>query len=78
MPISPISAYQGTEDEEPQRHSRMSVSTSESAFQSQKPTGAGVNTGAGSTREKTDAEREADKRYEESMEEEYAKREGGA
>lgn len=41
-------------------------------------TGAGVNTGAGTTRPKTEAEIEADKRYEEAMEEEYAKREGGA
>lgn len=45
---------------------------------SERPTGAGVNTGAGTTREKTDAEREADRRYEEAIEEEYAKREGGA
>ena len=42
------------------------------------PTGAGVNTGAGTTRDKTEAEREADRLYEERMEEEYAKREGGA
>ncbi|RYP21692.1 hypothetical protein DL767_009208 [Monosporascus sp. MG133] len=41
-------------------------------------TGAGVNTGAGITREKTEAEIEADRLYEERMEEEYAKREGGA
>ncbi|KAK4039229.1 hypothetical protein C8A01DRAFT_36789 [Parachaetomium inaequale] len=39
---------------------------------------AGVNTGAGTTRPKTEAEIEADKVYEEAMEEEYAKREGGA
>lgn len=43
-----------------------------------RPTGAGVDTGAGSTREKTSEEVEADKRYEEAMEEEYAKRDGGA
>ena len=42
------------------------------------PTGAGVNTGAGTTREKTEAELEADRLYEEKMEDEYAKREGGA
>lgn len=42
------------------------------------PTGAGVNTGAGSSRSKTAEEIEADKRYEEAMEEEYAKRDGGA
>ena len=41
-------------------------------------TGAGVDTGAGTTREKTEAELEADRLYEERMEEEYAKREGGA
>ncbi|KAI1821316.1 glycoside hydrolase superfamily [Xylaria intraflava] len=41
-------------------------------------TGAGINTGAGMTREKTEAEIEADRMYEEAMEEEYAKREGGA
>lgn len=41
-------------------------------------TGAGANTGAGVTREKTAAELEADRLYEEAMEEEYAKREGGA
>ena len=43
-----------------------------------RPEGAGVNTGAGATREKTEEEREADRRYEEAMEDEYAKREGGA
>ncbi|KAJ3577359.1 hypothetical protein NPX13_g3206 [Xylaria arbuscula] len=41
-------------------------------------TGAGVNTGAGTTREKTEAEIEADRLYEEAIEEEYAKRDGGA
>lgn len=40
--------------------------------------GAGVNTGAGTTRPKTDEELEADRLYEERIEEEYAKREGGA
>ncbi|EAA28307.2 hypothetical protein GE21DRAFT_9123 [Neurospora crassa] len=44
----------------------------------QRPTGAGVNTGAGSSRPKTEAELEADRLYEERMEEEYAKRDGGA
>ncbi|KAK4190753.1 hypothetical protein QBC35DRAFT_448942 [Podospora australis] len=42
------------------------------------PTGAGANTGAGTTRPKTQEEVEADRKYEEAMEEEYAKREGGA
>jgi len=41
-------------------------------------TGAGTNTGAGTTRSKTEAELEADRLYEERMEDEYAKREGGA
>jgi hypothetical protein len=41
-------------------------------------TGAGVNTGAGVTRAKTAAEEEADRLYEERMEEEYAKRDGGS
>lgn len=44
----------------------------------QQPSGAGVNTGAGMTRPKTQEELEADRLYEERMEEEYAKREGGA
>ncbi|KAM0426668.1 hypothetical protein ACHAPT_007984 [Fusarium lateritium] len=41
-------------------------------------TGAGANTGAGVTRPKTEEELEADRLYEEAMEEEYAKREGGS
>ncbi|KAH8897014.1 hypothetical protein GQ53DRAFT_637989 [Thozetella sp. PMI_491] len=45
---------------------------------SDRPTGAGVDTGAGITRPKTEAEKEADRQYEELIEEEYAKREGGA
>ncbi|KAF4336430.1 NAPE-hydrolyzing phospholipase D [Fusarium beomiforme] len=40
-------------------------------------TGAGANTGAGVTRPKTEEEKEADRLYEEAMEEEYAKRDGG-
>jgi hypothetical protein len=43
-----------------------------------KATGAGVDTGAGTTRDKTEAEKEADRLYEEAMEDEYAKRDGGA
>ncbi|KAK2766474.1 hypothetical protein CKAH01_04757 [Colletotrichum kahawae] len=41
-------------------------------------TGADANTGAGTTRPKTEAELEADRLYEEAMEEEYAKRDGGS
>ncbi|KAL5598557.1 hypothetical protein BROUX41_003513 [Berkeleyomyces rouxiae] len=40
--------------------------------------GAGADTGAGVTRPKTQEELEADARYDELMEEEYAKRDGGA
>lgn len=43
-----------------------------------RPTGAGVDTGAGTSRPKTAAELEADRLYEERMEEEYAKRDGGS
>jgi len=46
--------------------------------QEKPPTGAGVDSGAGTTRPKTEAEREADRLYEERIEDEYAKREGGA
>jgi hypothetical protein len=60
-------------DESHQQQSNISDSTSTS-----RPTGAGVDTGAGSTRPKTEAEKEADRLYEEAIEEEYAKREGGA
>ncbi|GKT44138.1 uncharacterized protein ColSpa_04319 [Colletotrichum spaethianum] len=50
----------------------------QSQQQTEQATGAGVNTGAGSTRPKTEAELEADRLYEEAMEEEYAKRDGGS
>lgn len=52
--------------------------TREFVPQNETPTGAGVNTGAGTTRAKTKEEEEADRLYEEAMEEEYAKREGGS
>ncbi|ODA75888.1 hypothetical protein RJ55_08529 [Drechmeria coniospora] len=42
------------------------------------PKGAGVNTGAGTTRAKTAEEVEADRLYDERIEEEYAKRDGGS
>ncbi len=41
-------------------------------------TGAGADTGAGITRSKTEAEKAADREYEERIEDEYAKRDGGA
>lgn len=78
MPLSPTSSYENTEHEEAQRHSRMSQPESASSASHNRPTGAGVDTGAGTTREKTQAEIEADQKYDEAMEEEYAKREGGA
>lgn len=52
--------------------------TQEQQHDATRAAGAGVNTGAGVTREKTEAEKEADRLYEERMEEEYAKREGGS
>jgi len=63
---------------EPQLQSEsVTINNTTSASRS-RSTGAGVNTGAGTTRAKTEAELEADRLYEERMEEEYAKREGGA
>ncbi|KAK1836692.1 hypothetical protein QBC39DRAFT_366901 [Podospora conica] len=62
----------------PQSSKPQQQATTSAPDDTSRPTGAGVNTGAGTTREKTDAEREADRLYEERMEEEYAKREGGA
>lgn len=55
-----------------------STTTTTEEIQTGARAGAGANTGAGVTREKTAAELEADRLYEEAMEEEYAKREGGA
>jgi hypothetical protein len=57
-----------------------SASVSEKTHETaaQPPSGAGVNTGAGTTRAKTEEEEAADRLYEEAMEEEYAKREGGS
>ncbi|TQN65739.1 hypothetical protein CSHISOI_09668 [Colletotrichum shisoi] len=46
--------------------------------QTEPATGAGVNMGAGTTRSKTEAEIEADRLYEEAIEEEYARRDGGS
>ncbi|KAK9773902.1 hypothetical protein SCAR479_09543 [Seiridium cardinale] len=86
MPIpSSSNPERATGPEEPQalgprqlnRGHRTSAARSEHP-ETEKATGAGVNTGAGTTREKTAAEKEADRQYEEAMEEEYAKREGGA
>ncbi|KAK3303450.1 uncharacterized protein B0T15DRAFT_496001 [Chaetomium strumarium] len=65
-----------TTQQQSQHHIEESSNSGTAA--SSRPTGAGVNTGAGTTREKTEAELEADRRYEEAMEDEYAKREGGA
>ncbi|OLN85129.1 hypothetical protein CCHL11_06245 [Colletotrichum chlorophyti] len=62
------------EDEQAPEQQQSTPSTQD---QSQ-ATGAGVNTGAGTTRPKTEAELEADRLYEEAMEEEYAKRDGGS
>lgn len=56
----------------------LSNSSSSTRFSGVQATGAGLNTGAGVTRPKTEAELEADRLYEEAMEDEYAKREGGS
>lgn len=72
MPI-PTSQPQPTELED----SAAAQQQQQSAPGSQ-ATGAGANTGAGTTRPKTAEELEADRLYEEAMEEEYAKRDGGA
>ncbi|EFQ33497.1 hypothetical protein CGRA01v4_13608 [Colletotrichum graminicola] len=50
----------------------------QSHSQTEQATGAGGDTGAGTTRPKTEAELEADRLYEEAIEEEYAKRDGGS
>ncbi|KAK2049207.1 hypothetical protein LY76DRAFT_598895 [Colletotrichum caudatum] len=60
--------------QEPNTH----PTNAESQSQTEQATGAGVDTGAGTTRPKTEAELEADRLYEEAMEEEYAKRDGGS
>ncbi|KAI1192968.1 hypothetical protein F5X97DRAFT_329079 [Nemania serpens] len=69
QPLAPTSGSEPDIDSSLQEQSQTGSSSSI-------PTGAGVNTGAGTTREKTEAEIEADRLYEEAMEEEYAKREG--
>lgn len=72
MPIPNFKPNSGTEEPQTQtQHQQV-------AEDQGRPTGAGVNTGAGSTREKTAEEVEADQLYEEAMEEEYAKRDGGS
>ncbi|RYC57917.1 hypothetical protein CHU98_g8292 [Xylaria longipes] len=67
-----------TSDSEPNVNPSVSEQQSQTGDSSSGATGAGVNTGAGTSREKTEAEIEADRLYEEAIEEEYAKREGGA
>ena len=61
-----------------QQPTSSSSSSSPDTEQAARPTGAGVDSGAGTTRPKTAAEVESDRLYEERMEDEYAKREGGA
>lgn len=72
MPIPSFKPSSGTDEAQTQtQHQQV-------AGDQGRPTGAGVNTGAGSTREKTADEVEADRLYEEAMEDEYAKREGAS
>ena len=66
---------QGTDDSAKAVQNNLQSAAADGARQG---SGAGLNTGAGITREQTQAEREADLAYEEAIEEEYAKREGGA
>ncbi|KAI1124248.1 hypothetical protein F5Y10DRAFT_249960 [Nemania abortiva] len=73
----PFLSTTNTSSSEPNNDSSISEQ-SQAVDSGSSATGAGVNTGAGITREKTEAEIEADRLYEEAMEEEYAKREGGA
>ena len=75
---SPASA--GESESEPAAHQRPERRTADEPRTegAVAPTGAGVDTGAGTTRPKTEAELAADRAYEEAIEEEYAKREGGA
>lgn len=70
----PIATFQPR----PNEATTPSTGTQQSPPTEDRPTGAGVNTGAGITREKTAEELEADRLYEEAMEEEYAKRDGGS
>lgn len=63
---------------EPQQPVDGVASTDQQQTAEQQPSGAGTNTGAGVTRSKTADELEADRLYEEAIEEEYAKRDGGA
>jgi hypothetical protein len=82
MPIPSSSNPQEPQALGPRQNMRAAAPSSEGrergADQQHQPRGAGVNTGAGTTREKTEAEKKADRLYEEAMEDEYAKREGGA
>lgn len=73
--IMPIPNYQPRADE---TASLTNIQQPDTLPSEGRPTGAGVNTGAGTTRPKTTEELEADMLYEEAMEEEYAKREGGS
>ncbi|ROV87114.1 hypothetical protein VSDG_10033 [Cytospora chrysosperma] len=76
MPIPNFKPSSGTD--EAQAQTQTQTQHQQVAEDQGRPTGAGVNTGAGSTREKTASEVEADRLYEEAMEDEYAKREGGS
>lgn len=80
MPI-PTSTKSSSEQQQ-QQGTTATSSTTEQQQQASNPsttaTGAGVDTGAGITRDKTQAELDADRLYDEAMEDEYAKRDGGA
>lgn len=73
LPLFDVAKAQAREEQVRARDA--SPQTSEG---SPRAVGAGANTGAGLTRPKTEAELEADRLFEEEMEEQYARMEGGA
>ncbi|KFH40426.1 hypothetical protein ACRE_089120 [Hapsidospora chrysogenum ATCC 11550] len=77
MGLPTFSSSSSAEDKN-NKNTAETTTTAAQSSQQQQATGAGANTGAGVTREKTAAEKEADRLYEERMEDEYAKREGGS
>ncbi|KAK7747329.1 hypothetical protein SLS53_001582 [Cytospora paraplurivora] len=80
MPIPNFKPSSGADDAQAQAQAQAQVQRPEQQQQQHegRATGAGANTGAGVTREKTAEELEADRLYEEAMEDEYAKRDGGS
>jgi len=81
MPIPTSTKSSSEQQQQQQQQDTTTTSTTQQQHvgnPSAAATGAGVDTGAGITRDKTQAELDADRLYEEAMEDEYAKRDGGA